>query len=472
MADSAMPGFWTLSDCRDADVACTDGAGFAMTYGELRASVGAVATELRCSGTRQLGFIKCSSSPEWLTAYLGALDAGHVPLLLPEDTPDALLEPLCQTYEPNWVWQVPASGFSRVDAAQVTALSLAGFQELPRSGKANLHPTLGCLLSTSGSTGSPKLVRLSYAALDSNARSIATYLELNPGERALTTMPTSYSYGLSVVNSHLSVGAALVCRTVSPMTRDFVETIRRESVTSLAGVPSWYQMLLRTGFDKADTPTVRTLTQAGGRLDDRTKRAVLAMSARKGIRFFVMYGQTEATARISYVPPEALADHLDSIGIPIPGGEITLDPANSEIIYHGPNVMMGYAESAHDLAKPDECGGELHTGDIGAVDEAGFFRVTGRLKRFVKLSGNRFGLDELEVALAHLLEAPVAVTGRDERLGVFIEGTHTALGDAAKSFLAQTYGLHHSLFRIELLPTIPLLPTGKKDYGDLLERLG
>jgi acyl-CoA synthetase (AMP-forming)/AMP-acid ligase II len=472
MAELVSSGFWNLDDCSETEVAVSDGAGFSMTYRELHEAASNVADELSGLGTRQLGFIRCTGSPAWLAAYLGTLIAGHVPLLLPDTISDDLLTPLLSLYGPRWIWHEPAASAKNTDFRQLKNTTVTAFRQYPDPLRADLHPELGCLLSTSGSTGSPKLVRLSYGALDANARSIARYLGLSPGERALTTLPTSYSYGLSVVNSHISAGAALVCRTVSPISRDFVETIKRERVTSLAGVPSWYQMLLRTGFDKADTPSVRTLTQAGGRLDERIKRSVLAMAERKRIRFYVMYGQTEATARISYVPPEALSDHMDSIGIPIPGGQITLDPGSSEIIYHGPNVMMGYADSAEDLSKPDECCGVLRTGDVGSVDETGYFRVTGRIKRVVKLSGSRFGLDEIEVVLTRLLAAQVAVAGRDERLGVYIEGTDLGLVHAAKSHLADTYGIHPSLFKVDLLDTLPLLPTGKKDYGALLERLG
>lgn len=465
-------GFWSLEGQPESAIACTDGFGFSMTYGQLNQAVQEVTARLQEFGTRELGFIHCTNSPEWLVAYLAALNANHVPLLLPDDTADALAAPLLDIYGPRWSWRNRRADEARADSTRVTADALEAFESCARPRRPQLAAALGCLLSTSGSTGSPKLVRLSYDALDANARSIATYLNIGPEDRALTTLPTSYSYGLSVVNSHLAGGGTLVCRTVSPLTRDFLETVNREKVTSLAGVPSWYQMLLRAGFDKAETPSVRTMTQAGGRLDDRLKKAVLEMAQRKGIRFFVMYGQTEATARISYVPPEALPDHLDSIGIPIPGGRITLDPTTSEIIYHGTNVMMGYAERAEDLMKPDECHAQLRTGDIGAVDPSGFFRVTGRIKRFIKLSGNRVSLDELETALARLLPTTVAVTGRDERLGVFIENMDPALADEVRAFLTSAYGLHHSLFRIEQVADLPLLPTGKKDYGKLIERLG
>jgi acyl-CoA synthetase (AMP-forming)/AMP-acid ligase II len=231
-------------------------------------------------------------------------------------------------------------------------------------------------------------------------------------------------------------------------------------------------MLLRTGFNKADVPSLRVLTQAGGKLDERTKLTILNFAQAKGLRFFVMYGQTEASPRMSFVPPEALSAKLNSIGIPIPGGKLELDRLTSELIYSGPNVMMGYAESRQDLEKGDELGGVLRTGDIGLVDEHGFFSITGRLSRFVKLSGNRYGLDGVEEALSMLTKSTVAVAGRDERLGIWIESSNSNLQTQVSSFLMEKYGLHHSLFRIYLVTNVPLLQTGKKNYTSLLKLLG
>jgi acyl-CoA synthetase (AMP-forming)/AMP-acid ligase II len=442
-----------------------------LTYAALAAAVRAVGEVVSREGPRQLGFILCTNTPQWLVAYLCCLQQGHVPLLLPGDLAPGLLDSLLATYQPAWVWrQSPnvAAAAERVIEAQ----TLSCFMRFPSKSAVPLHPDLGLLLSTSGSTGSPKLVRLAHEALDANAKSICAYLGLTSSERALTTLPGSYSYGLSVINSHLEAGACLVLKNTSLFSRDFVQTVQDQQVTSLAGVPTWYQMLLRTGFDKVETPSVRTFTQAGGRLDERTKRAVLEMARQKSARFFVMYGQTEATARISYVPPESLPEHMDSIGIAIPGGRLSLDPSTLEIVYEGRNVMMGYADCAQDLARPDECHGLLRTGDIGEADADGFFRITGRLKRFIKLSGSRYGLDEIEAQLGAALTAPVAVVGRDERLGVWIECADADAVQQAKAWLQDSYQLHHSLFRVHLLDHLPLLPTGKKDYAALLAQLG
>lgn len=473
MKCSATPDFWQLQVSSPfAHIACTDGEGRSLTYKELSARVDEVSTTLTARGPRQLGFLFSTNSLEWLCVYLACLRAGHVPLLLPWDLDSSLAEQLINTYQPAWVWHPPSPQAHSEDTSKSTASVLAAFGWRQPSTSAPLHPDLGLLLSTSGSTGSPKLVRLSYRALSANASSIANYLNIQAQDRAMTTLPPNYSYGLSVINSHLAGGASLVMHNASLMSRDFLRIVRQENVTTLAGVPTWYQMLLRTGLDKAETPSLRVLTQAGGRLDERTKRAVLNFAEAKGLRFYVMYGQTEAAPRISYVPPEALPDKLNSIGIPIPGGSLQLDSETSELIYSGPNVMMGYAESQRDLGKEDELKGVLRTGDIGSVDAQGFFAITGRLKRFIKLSGNRYGLDEIEVQLTSLTKSNVAVAGRDERLGIWIEGADPDLQARAKAFLLEKYGLHHTLFRVHMVPTLPLLLTGKKDYMNLIQQLG
>ena len=473
MMQCSTSDFWRLPHASAiTKIACTDGQGSSLTYKELNDRVTELCIFLAARGPRQLGFLFSTNSLEWLCVYLACLRAGHVPLLLPLDLENCLAERLIDTYQPDWVWPPLGLKAPFADKEKLAASTLAAFSWRQPGIRAQLDPELGVLLSTSGSTGSPKLVRLSYRALSTNANSIADYLDIQTQDTAMTTLPPSYSYGLSVINSHLAAGAKLVMSNTSLMSRDFVQTVQRESVTTLAGVPNWYQMLLRTGFDKADTPSLRVLTQAGGRLDERTKRAVLNFAEVKGLRFYVMYGQTEAAPRISYVPPEALAGKLNSIGIPIPGGNLQLDSETSELIYSGPNVMMGYAETQSDLSKGDELGGVLRTGDIGTVDEQGFFAITGRLKRFVKLSGNRYGLDEIEVELTNLTKSNVAVAGRDERLGIWIEGEDQDQQPLVKIFLQEKFGLHHTLFRIHLVPTLPLLLTGKKDYATLIVQLG
>lgn len=444
--------FWAAQPSLSASAAVVDEQGRALTRGELDGLVDDRAAALQARGERQLGFLFFRNRLDDLVQHLATLRAGHVALLLPADMPASAAQPLVDLYRPAWLHGAPDG-----------VITVGG------PGPA-LHADLGLLLSTSGSTGSPKLVRLSRAAVQANAASIAEYLHIQPGDRTLTTLPPSYSYGISVIHSHLLAGACVVLSDASVLSPEFLPRLREQAITAIAGVPSSWQMLLRTGFDKAELPALKTITQAGGRLDEPFKRRLLDWAQARGARFFVMYGQTEATARISYVPPERLADKLGAIGIAIPGGTLAVDDASGELIYRGPNVMMGYATGPDDLARGDELGGVLRTGDLGRQDDDGYFHVTGRLKRFVKLSGSRIGLDEVEALLGRELQLPVAAGGRDERLIVALESAEDAdLTARTRELLVQQLQLPLSLIRIKLLPALPLLPTGKRDYAALNE---
>ncbi|OWQ87507.1 hypothetical protein CDN99_18055 [Roseateles aquatilis] len=447
--------YWTLTAHAPGDLVLVDTDGTPIDREALLARVGAHEDRLARFGSRSFGFLSCANRVEDIALMLACLRLGHVPLLLAADMPADQFKALVAHYGPDWIagrdgqtGPVPSSART---AARVT-----------------LHPALGLLLSTSGSTGSPRLVRLSREALQANAASIADYLALSRDERAITSLPMNYSYGLSVINSHLAAGGSLVLNNDSVISREFLQRLQDHRATSLAGVPYVYQMLARTGFFKQPAPSLRTLTQAGGKLDDRMTRLVAEAAEAAGLRFFVMYGQTEACARISYVPPERLGTKIGSIGIAIPGGALSVAPDSGELVYEGPNVMLGYAEHPADLALGDELGGRLATGDLGRVDEDGFFYITGRLKRFIKVSGNRIGLDEVEQALHMHLQGPVSVGGKDDGLVVWIESGDAAQIDSARTYLRDQFMIHHSMVKLRLVDHLPLLPTGKKDYSPLL----
>jgi len=346
------------------------------------------------------------------------------------------------------------------------------------AGAAEPHPDLGLLLATSGSTGDPKLVRLSRRAVLANAEAIAQSLDLTGEAVAPTTLPLFYTYGLSVLHSHLVRGATVVLTAEPLVQRPFWEVARRHRITSLAAVPYQYEMLRRLRFDPAAYPGLRTLTQAGGRLRPELVGDFAARMAAVGGALWVMYGQTEATARIAVLPPEHLADRPGSVGRPVPGGalsvrrddgtETTAPGVTGEVVYRGPNVMMGYAETAADLARPDELGGVLHTGDVGHLDADGFLYLTGRRKRMGKIFGVRVNLDDIERTAARY--GPVAAVAGDDRVRVFVEGADASATRSIRTELAHWLDTHSSGLEVLGLPRLPLLPTGKIDYREL-ERL-
>jgi long-chain acyl-CoA synthetase len=442
--------FWDLdvNFLQNSAIIDTDGA--THSYADLAILVAKQELALAAISPRTFGFILCENSVFDLALYLACLRQGHVPLLLGAQMPQEQLAKLQVRYMPHWI--------AKNGLLQAQAETL----------EVELHPELALLLSTSGSTGSPRLVRLSRTALQANAASISNYLGLSSQERAITSLPMNYSYGLSVINSHFLVGATLVLNTDSVFSREFLQRIHNHQVTSLAGVPYTYQMLHRTSFFKQELPALRTLTQAGGRLDEKLIRLVAEHAKASNRRFFLMYGQTEACARISYVPPERLIDKVGSVGIAIPGGMLKVDAASGEMIYEGPNVMLGYAEQRADLARGDDYMGRLPTGDLGTMDEEGYFYITGRLKRFVKISGNRIGLDEVEQALQNTLQVPLAVAGEDDRLVVWLETQDVALLDQARELMRQQYAIHPTMTQLQLVDQLTLLPTGKKDYSALI----
>ncbi|MBK8758902.1 MAG: AMP-binding protein [Sulfuritalea sp.] len=444
--------------------------GCCLSHGELGAEVRALAAKFPPPG---LLFCLCHNDLPTLLCYLACLDRAVVPLLLPGGIDKARLAGLLEAYRPNYVFH------KRDDLAGISAQTIlhCGEYGLYRTGddiRHVLHPDLALLLTTSGSTGSRKLVRISRRNLLANADSIIDYLGIEAGERAITTLPIHYSYGLSVINSHLRGGAALLLSDRSIMERQLWAQIQRDGATSLAGVPYTYDMLLKLGIERLKMPAMRTFTQAGGRLAPERIRRVAESCGARGMRFYTMYGQTEATARIAYLPWQETLARAGSIGRPIPGGALWLeDPqglritqagCTGELIYSGPNVCLGYATSHRNLALGDQNHGILRTGDLAIIDDYGYFTLVGRASRFVKIFGNRIALDEVE-SLLHEQGLSATVTGTDERLDVHLEGQ---LPDYdLQTRLAATLGVNPTAIAVRALPSIPRLESGKIDYASL-----
>jgi acyl-coenzyme A synthetase/AMP-(fatty) acid ligase len=337
-----------------------------------------------------------------------------------------------------------------------------------------INPDLLLLLTTSGSTGSPKLVRISEKNLLSNAKSIADYLGIGPGERAVTSLPMHYSYGMSVINSHLLKGATLLLTDKPVMQKPFWEFVRAERATSIAGVPYTYEMLRRLRFMDMNLPDLKTMTQAGGKLKAEIAKEFIQKAKERGKKFIVMYGQTEASPRMSYLPFDWALEKYSSIGIPIPGGrmfiadsdgtEIENPLIDGDLVYEGPNVCMGYAENKDDLMKGDENHGRLLTGDIAHKDADGFFYITGRKKRFVKVWGNRCNLDALE-QLVKNITTECACVGVDDKITIFV--TETGLETRIKEYLCEKTGFNLRAFDVSVLDRIPTKDSGKIDYQQL-----
>lgn len=427
-----------------------------VTYADLARRAAKVAARL--AGPKRLVAIEAAASAPAIAAYLGAIAAGHAVALLPEgDT--AAMRGFCERFRPE-------STFRCFDGRwRLTT-------DRPADG-IKPHADLTLVMMTSGSTGHGKGVRLSGQALHSNAAAIADYLGLNPDDCGALVLPLHYSYGLSVLNSHLAVGASLWLHQGSVLAPGFLEDLARAGCTSLAGVPHSYELFERTGLRAASLPRLRTMTVAGGALGPASvARWHGHMSARNG-RFFVMYGQTEATARIAYLPPGLAGDTPDRIGRAIPGGHLFLrgqdgrmvdqPGTEGELIYRGPNVMMGYASSRADLSRPAEVT-DLATGDLAVRDADGLYRIVGRLHRMSKIAGVRIGHDAVEAALsARGIEA--AVTGDDRCLMVACTPAHDP--GAVAAHIVSATGLTMRHVSVRCLSDLPRLASGKIDYAEL-----
>ncbi len=449
--DLARAAFTDLARHGDRPAVLTaDGV---LSYRELAARVDDAAARLGTA--RRLVVLAARNDLDSLVAYLAALSAGHVLLLAPADKPEALAS-LTHAYDPDVLLR---SG----DGHGVPVL-----EERRNGSRHHLHPELALLLSTSGSTGSPKLVRLSHTNLTANAEAIAEYLGIGPDDRAATTLPLHYCYGLSVVNSHLVRGAGLVLTDFSVVDPCFWDLFRERQATSFAAVPYTFDLLERVGFADADLPNLRYVTQAGGRLAPEKVRAWTETGQRRGWDLFVMYGATEATARMAYLPPDLAADHAETIGVPVPGGSFRIEPvedlADGELVYSGPNVMLGYAEHPGDLALGREVH-ELRTGDLARRHPNGLYEVVGRRSRFVKIVGLRVDLGQVERIFADM-GITAAAAGTDYRLVVAVEGGHDG-GLLAKT-LAGTLGLPRAAVVIHAVEALPRLTTGKVDYPAVL----
>lgn len=444
-----MTAFWEITASAHPAFILADGT--QVSYSKLAEDIAHFRDRL---GEPGLIGIECPGDYRQYVAYLAAYQAGCPVVLMPDGQGAASVNlTLSYHYAPG--------------SDQLTALQP---ETLPA-----FHPDLALLLSTSGSTGASKWVRLSYENIAANAASIAKYLELSPDDRAPMALPFQYSYGMSVVNSHLAARGTLVLTEGSVVDAGFWTLFENAGCTSLAGVPHSFDLMDQGQIKTEHLDQLRYITQAGGKLAPARVKAWAERGTREGWRFFVMYGQTEAGPRISYLPPEQAALHPQSIGQAIPGGTLWVsddsgqaldDGTEGELIYQGPNVMMGYAWTDDDLAlgAGDDI---LKTGDIARRMPGGLYEIVGRASRFVKLFGYRVSLDEVEKRLAE--QGLEAVAGADgDRMVLLMtppaEGDPEARRAAVMTDISNWLSIPTNAFEVDLIDAIPRQASGKIDH--------
>ncbi len=465
-------GFIWNNDKFKNNTALIDETGLSVTYEKLEEESGILAskTEERC-----LVFCLSENSIGSVLGYVSFLDHGIVPVMLGAHLERELLGNLINGYKPSFIW-LPASekdsfeGMECIYEAYEYALLKTTYQK-----KYPLNNKLALLLTTSGSTGSPKFVRQSRDNIIANTESIVDYLKLDDSERAITTLPMNYTYGLSIINTHLYVGATLLVTDKSIMQKEFWQFFKEQEATSFGGVPYTYEMLEKLRFMRMDLPSLRTMTQAGGKLTPELHEKFAAYAAEKEKNFVVMYGQCEATARMGYLPPDKAVEKKGSMGIAIPGGKFKLIDVNGqeineahitgELVYEGKNVTLGYAECGEDLIKGDERDGVLITGDMAQFDEDGYYYIVGRKKRFLKIYGNRVNLDEVDRLIKGKFETDAACAGVDDHMFIFL--TDKNIADKVKDYVVQTTRLNPAAFKTVLIDEIPKNDSGKTRYTEL-----
>lgn len=407
-----------------------------------------------------LVLIEMTNSVECITAMYGSLRKGHG-VLLCEKQNIALKEKLCKSFRPKVIFDKNSSGWSL-------------HETIYKQGHP-LHDDLALLLTTSGSTGEHKCVRLAKSNIHTNTESISSYLSITESDRCLLLLPICFSFGLSVLNTHLSKGASVFLQGPAVETPQFSQYLTKRKITCFSGVPHTFELLERTEFRDNSIPSLRYIAQAGGRMRKGLILDFNRWARSNGSRLFVMYGQTEASPRISYMPPDLLDNNPDCIGIPIPGGKLSIADTyghpieeigrEGELIYRGPNVMMGYAKNADDLSlgwKTES----LSTGDLGMLTESNLYKITGRKKRICKIYGKRFNLDSIESILQQLDPTAVCCSD-DESLLIASENIDMVLLSASVS---KQFGIPQSNIISQHYIKIPLLASGKTDYAKIIKK--
>lgn len=421
-----------------------------VSYGELRTAVARLAARLVRSGLSKGDRVGlwAENGMFFVTAYLAIMRAGLVVVPLPPDLSAPALQRIVTQTRMKRIfvskrhanrlraWTEPLNVTLHVEDApgDLPGEETADFPAIePRA-------DLAALMFTSGSTGIPKGVMVSHRNIAANTADIAAYLGLTSADTVMAVLPFHYCYGASLLHSHLSVGGTVVINNDFTFPETVLQDMLARNCTGFAGVPSTYQILLRKSrFTQMAFPSLRWLQQAGGKLPNPYIEQI--RSAFPSVRFFTMYGQTEATARLSYLPPEYLDSKLGSIGRGLNSTRLeiinaegrTVQPGSEEIgeiVASGENITLGYWEDAEETAKYFK-NGKLHTGDLARLDADGFIFVVEREREFIKSGGKRVSAKEVEDVIAEIPEiVEVAVVGMP----------HDVLGEGIRACLVSSSG--------------------------------
>lgn len=352
---------------------------------------------------RSLCMIECYNDYNSILSYLSVMAYGSVPLLVNENLNNFFFKNYIKKFRPEYIITKRNLINKRYKLHKI--VNDLFFYKSKSKNSNKIFKDLAILLPTSGSTGSTKMVRISYKNLYSNTIDICNYLKIKKKDIAITTMPYSYTYGMSIINSHIMKGANIFVYSGSVIQKNFFDILEKFKITTFGGVPYTYKLLIKIGLDRLKNKYLKYFTHAGGPMDQKLLIQIYDFCKKNNLEFISMYGSSEATSRMSYLPFVNMKKKLGSIGkglqksfkLKDENNKLIYEPFNKgELIYEGDNVCMGYANNWKELILGDTNFSILQTGDEGYFDKDGFFYISGRKNRYMKLYGHRLSLDEIE----------------------------------------------------------------------------
>lgn len=425
---------------------------------------------------RETVLVLSHNRSEILLGILSFLRADMVSILIDASLPQKQIDNTIQLYRPNYLFVTKeqmnlyiGNGFSEFYELEGMALLKNDIFMEPVK-----NDDLAALLSTSGSTGSPKFVRLSYSNLENNVRYINETVGISKDDGCITVLPLNFLYCLESVLRHVKVGARIIVTDESVVKNEFWDLCKRFHPNYFFGVPYVYETIFKLGIEDY-LKDYKTMSIAGGKPSLELISKMNEVAIKNNSQFFVEYGQTEAGGMlaIDIKAKDGVAKAIDHIGNPHPecsiiiqdeeNREITDINQEGELIYTGGNVYMGYANDYNDLNNEDEVHSVLHTGDIGIRNKDGMIQIVGRAKRFIKICGKRYSLDYMETCMkGDLNQSGIALSGKDDLLVVF-STEETMIADI-KKYLRTQYKLSVKNFAVKYLESFPVKSNGKIDY--------
>ncbi|WP_142686715.1 AMP-binding protein [Chitinophaga polysaccharea] len=440
-----------------------DKLGFIDALSGKRYPAGSFHRSLEIDDHRGIVFIYCDNLVGSVEVLLNFLDSRFAVTLLSAQLNSSFKEDLENRYRPYYIYdpvRTDISGFELFRAGENIRLF--------RSRQRTLYPVhadIKLLLSTSGSTGSPKFVKLSDDNLVHNARSILDYMPIRPHDTVPLNVPIIFVYGFSIFTTNCIAGGNILCTSHDVLKKEFWDDFHKYQCATIGGVPYVYEMLQRIGFFRKNCSSLRYMTQTGGILNHTLTKTIAGYCATWNKQFYMQYGQTEASGRMAYLDPADILKKESSIGFPVKGGRFEIDDATGELIYYGKNVFGGYATNYQDLNEYQHTN-KLYTGDVARKDEEGYYFITGRIKRIMKLYGTRMNLDEVELILKNALGGQTFVCfGLEDKYLAILHLNDELPEDAIKQVLKEKMGLHPGSLRVKYVHALPLTPNGKVDYA-------